>query len=106
MSFLNNLKFKTRWDNIPQSADGYKLLCANEECSLSCANIKGGKLSVTSVHGTERHSQQLSKTDMAFLALVFLNSLSEKDFNTFLTLFNKTNEVFSLKCDKVNGFTI
>ena len=97
MSYFTNLKLKTRWDNIPQTTDGYKLLCSNAECSLSCANVKGGKLSVTSIHGTERHSQQLSKMDMAFMSLLFLNSLSGKDLSTFVNLFNKSNENFILE---------
>lgn len=104
MSYFTNLKLKTRWDNIPQTVDGYKLLCTNPECSLSCANVKGGKLAVTSIHGTERHSQQLSKMDMAFMTLLFLNSLSEKDLNIFLVLFNKSNENFILEAKSVSEF--
>jgi hypothetical protein len=104
MSYLTNLKLKTRWDTIPQTSDGFKLLCSNPECSLSSANVKGGKLSTTSMHGNERHSQQLTKMDMAFMTLLFLNSLSEKDLNTFLILFNKSNENFILNLEKVNNF--
>jgi hypothetical protein len=104
MSYLNNLKLRTRWENIPQALGDYKLLCANEECSLSCSNLKGGKLSVTSIHGTDRHSQQLSKLDMAFLAIVFLNSLSEKDLAMFLLYFNKVSENFNLNLEKVTYY--
>jgi hypothetical protein len=56
------------------------------------------------MHGNERHSQQLTKMDMAFMTLLFLNSLSEKDLNTFLILFNKSNENFILNLEKVNNF--
>jgi len=88
MSFLDKLKKDTRWDNIPSIPDGYRLLCNNPTCSLSCANIRDGRLSVTSVHGEERHSKTLTKKEMAFITALFLNSLSEYDLIAFTHIYN------------------
>ncbi len=99
-SLIERLKILTRWDTIPNTVDGYRLLCNNSECSLSCANLKDGKLSITSVHGNERHSYTLTKRDMTFLGLLFLDSLEEKDLDVFSKLFNKISDEFSLEIEK------
>lgn len=82
MNFLKN--FNTRWAKITGEDGSYRLLCSNPTCSLSCANLKNGKISVTSVHGTERHSYELTKADMAFTSLMFLNSLTEDELTIVL----------------------
>lgn len=87
MKFSDN--FKTRWTEIPRVGEGYRLLCSNPLCSLSCANLKNGKISVTSIHGDERHSYELTKNDMLFATITFLNHLTKKELETFTKVFNK-----------------
>lgn len=99
--FLNKLKLATRWDTIPDEIKGFRLLCNDPECSLSCANLKQGKLSVTSIHGNERHSYLLSKKDMAFVTLCFLDSLSETDLESFCKMFDKVSSDFILRVEKI-----
>lgn len=82
-NYLNRLKTQTRWDDIPQEPDAFRLLCNQPVCSLSCANIRNGKLAITSIHGNERHSYILTKKDMAFLTAVFLAHLSKTELETF-----------------------
>lgn len=101
MDFLSRLKEKTRWDNIPQSDTGFRLLCSDPECSLSCANLKNGRISVTSTHGTERHSYSMGKSDMIFATLFFLDSLAEADIEKFCKLFNKLSPAGILNYEKI-----
>lgn len=100
-NFLDKFKLNTRWATIPDATSGYRLLCNHESCSLSCANLRDGKLSVTSVHGDYRHSYVLTKKDMAFLTTVFLNSLSKEDLETFTKIFNKTSPDFVLAVEEI-----
>lgn len=93
-----NLNQKTRWRDLKH---GHRLLCNNEDCSLSCANILNGRLSVTSIHGTERHTYQLEEDDMLFLILEFLSSLAEDKLIYFCKLFNKKSEDFLLNLEKL-----
>lgn len=86
MDFLK--VFTTRWRHIAPD-QGYRLACSNAICSHSCANLKKGKISVTSMHGTERHSYELSKVDMCFAVIKFLESLSEKEQQNFVNIANK-----------------
>ncbi len=86
MDSINDLS--TRWDVIPNGENAYRLLCSHPTCSLSCANLKNGKLSTTSVHGIERHSYELSKNDMCFLTLMFLISLTKQELDIFLSIYN------------------
>lgn len=86
MDFLKTLK--TRWRFIAPN-QGYRLACSDPECSLSCANLKKGKISVTSLHGSERHSYELTKVDMCFAIIQFLESLSEKEQQNFVNIVNK-----------------
>jgi len=104
MSFLDKLKKDTRWDNIPDLPESYRLLCNSSMCSLSCANLRDGRLSVTSVHGAERHSQTLTKKEMAFISAIFLNSLSEYDMLTFLNIYNNLSPENTLSTSKSNLF--
>jgi hypothetical protein len=99
--YLERLKELTRWNSIPNGSGGYRLLCSNPQCSLSCANLRGGRLSVTSMHGNERHSYLMSPTDMAFVTVEFLNSLSEKELQNFVNIFNKTSPEFVFNLDKL-----
>jgi hypothetical protein len=101
MNFLKN--FNTRWATIPSVEGGYRLLCSNLDCSLSCANLKNGKLSVTSVHGAERHSYELSKADMTFTTLMFLNSLNENELEIFVKIFNKMAPEVVLNLETLRG---
>lgn len=81
--------FKTRWNKIPGTFDGYRLACNQPTCSLSCANLKNGKVSVTSIHGADRHSYEFSKSEMAVATIFFLNNLSEKELQTIVNVYNK-----------------
>lgn len=94
-------QFKTRWNKISEDGDDYRLSCSHPTCSLSCANLKRGKISVTSVHGTERHSYELTKNDMALVSISFLNHLSEKELETFIKIFNKIAPVAVLNLEKI-----
>ena len=78
----------TRWDRVDTTEERYRLRCNSEDCSMSCANVSNGKLSITSVHGGERHTSMLSNRDMLFVTLQYLNSLSSKDLDSFCNLFN------------------
>lgn len=86
------MKTQTRWDAIPQEADAFRLLCNQPVCSLSCANIRNGKLSITSIHGSERHSYVLTKKDMAFLTATFLAHLSKSELETFTKIFKSISD--------------
>lgn len=100
-NYIDILQEKTRWDDIPKTNNDFRLLCNDPECSLSCANIRNGKLSVTSIHGDERHSQILTKNDMAFITLKFLESLNEEELRTFCHIFNKISPTFLLTFKKL-----
>lgn len=89
--YLEHFRKQTRWSEILGSEDAFRLLCADSDCSLSCANLKNGKISVTSMHGATRHSYELSKRDMAFAMFIFLNSLTEKEASNFCKAFNKVS---------------
>lgn len=97
---LEVLRSKTRWNRIQGTEDDYRLSCSDPLCSLSCANLRNGRISVTSTHGDERHSYLMSKSDMTFALINFLDSLSEKDLHTVTNLFNKISK------DKVINFEI
>lgn len=99
--YLNRLKEKTRWDSFPEVPDSYRLLCSDKLCSLSCANLRHGRISVTSVHGSDRHSYVFTKNDMAFAAIAFLNELSEEELKAFCNGFNKVSSEFVLSQEKV-----
>lgn len=99
--FLDKFKLTTRWDSIPNYKNGYRLLCDQPSCSLSCANLRDGKFSVTSIHGEERHSYSLSKNDMAFATALFLNSLSKEELETFAKVFNKVSPLFVLNIEEL-----
>lgn len=101
MEFKDKLKSTTRWDNIPDSPENYRLLCSDPLCSLSCANLKNGKLAVTSVHGAARHSYMFTKADMAFTTLMFLNSLSDKELEVFVKMFNKISNEYVFNLEKI-----
>jgi len=95
--FLTLLKDQTRWNDIAQSRDdGYRLLCNHAECSLSCANLRDGVLSLTSIHGKERHSYKLTKYDMAFASIMFLDSLTKEDLEDFAKMFNKVSSKYNI----------
>lgn len=91
-NYLDRLKIQTRWDSIPQELDAFRLLCNQPVCSLSCANIRNGRLAITSIHGNERHSYILTKKDMAFLTAVFLSHLSKTELETFNTIFKSISD--------------
>lgn len=99
--YLDKLREKTRWDKIPDTTEGHRLLCSNNLCSLSCANIRDGRLAVTSIHGSDRHSYQFTKNDMAFAAILFLDSLSEKELEVFCNMFGKISDEYVLKSNKI-----
>ncbi len=99
--YLSKLKDKTRWDNIPQQEDAFRLLCSDPQCSLSCANLKNGRISVTSMHGTERHSYSMSKSDMVLATLFFLDSLEDADMEKFCKIFNKLSPEGVLTYEKI-----
>lgn len=101
LDFLTRLKEKTRWDSIPQSDTGFRLLCSDPSCSLSCANLKNGRFSVTATHGTERHSYTLSKNEMVFISLLFLDSLEDEDMEKFCKLFSKLSAEGILTYEKI-----
>lgn len=98
MDFLRY--FKTRWNKISEGSDDYRLSCSHPTCSLSCANLKKGKISVTSVHGTERHSYEMTKNDMAVVTIGFLSHLSEWELETFIKIFNEISPISTLNLDK------
>lgn len=91
MDFFDKIKSKTRWNTIPGTEGSFRLSCSDESCSLSCANLRNGKLSTTSMHGNERHSYTLSKNDMAFATLMFLRELSTDELIRFCNMFNNSN---------------
>ena len=97
---LEKLREGTRWDKIPDNK-GYRLSCSNSQCSHSCANLRGGRLSVTSVHGTERHSYIFTKRDTALAMLSFLDTLPKADLENFCKIFNKMSEEFVLNVEKL-----
>lgn len=99
--YIDKLKSQTRWNDIPSLPDGYRLLCSNPVCSLSCANLRNGKLSVTSLHGDERHSYIFTKRDMTFAVIEFLNSLDERELTTVLNIFNKISPDYALNLEKL-----
>lgn len=99
--YLNKLQKATRWDNIPSISGGQRLLCSDPECSLSCANLRDGKLSVTSVHGNDRHSYSFTKNDMAFVVISFLDQLSEKELQNVCNIFNKVSPEYVLTLEKI-----
>lgn len=99
--FIKNFQEQTRWNEIPDLSGSYRLLCSDPLCSLSCANLRQGQLSVTSVHGSERHSYIFTKKDMVFAMLMFLNQLSEKDLSSFCKIFNKSDNQFSISLERL-----
>lgn len=99
--YLTKLQKVTRWDNIPDADSSYRLLCSGQECSLSCANLRDGKLSVTSVHGKDRHSYLFTKNDMAFTTIAFLDQLSEKELQNICNIFNKVSPEYILTLEKI-----
>lgn len=99
--YLEVLKNQTRWANISEVPNAFRLLCSDPECSLSCANLRNGKISVTSMHGTDRHSYVLSKKDMAFVMCMFLNSLTEKELHYVCHAFTKCNPEYVLTVDRI-----
>lgn len=100
MRQLEKLQSKTRWNLIPGTTNQYRLLCSHPECSLSCANLRSGKLSVTSIHGADRHSYLLTKNDMAFVTIDFLGSLTPEELNGFCKLFNQITKGSALTAEK------
>lgn len=96
---LDKIAQKTQWSKIDKQ-DRFRLRCGNDSCSLSCANIANGRLSLTSVHGNERHTYQLTSKDMLFLTLDYLKYLNSKDLETFIKLFNKVSDDYTLSVDK------
>lgn len=90
MSLIDNLK--TRWNKISSFGDDYRLSCSHPVCSLSCANLKKGRISVTSVHGIERHSYEFTRDDMAFATVKFLSSLSKKELRDFFLVLQENLE--------------
>lgn len=69
---------------------------------MSCANIKNGKLHVTSIHGVDRHSQELSKNDMVFTTVVFLNSLSDIELEGFTKIFNTLSPTKAINLENID----
>lgn len=101
MEFLKRFRELTRWNKIPDSQDSFRLLCSDPICSLSCANLRDGKISVTSIHGDERHSYVFTKNDTAFAFIEFVNTLNEKELQNFVNIFNKSNPEFVLELSKL-----
>lgn len=77
-----------KWAQINESTNRFRLLCNANSCSLSLANVVNGMLSISTVHGTERHSSLLSHEDMLFIVSQYLNSLSSKDRENILQFFH------------------
>lgn len=100
-NYIDRLKLQTRWDSIFNENESYRLLCNHPTCSLSCANLKKGRLAVTSIHGTDRHSYMLSKKDMAFLTALFLDSLSKEELETFSKVFGKISDAYVLNIEEI-----
>lgn len=96
---LEKIAEKTQWSKIDKQ-DRFRLRCVNESCSLSCANMINGRLSLTSIHNNERHTHLLSSKDMLFLTLDYLNTLSKKDLNSFIRLFNKVSDDYTLSVNE------
>lgn len=101
MSVIDKIQSRTRWTDIPDIGGGYRLACSNPICSLSCANLRNGRILTTSIHGDERHSYIFTKNDMAFAAIQFLNELSEKELHNFCNIFNKVSQENVLTCEKI-----
>lgn len=95
-------RFKTRWRNIAPN-QGYRLACNHPTCSLSSANLKKGKISITSTHGDERHSYELTGPDMMFATVSFLNHLSELELQMFIDIFNDVSRSTILSAEKIDS---
>lgn len=92
---LDKISQKTNWTKV-DNQNRFRLRCSGEECSLSCANIASGRLSITSTHGNERHTNLLTKKDMLFVTLMYLNSLEKNDLDYVIRLFNKVSDDYTL----------
>lgn len=79
----------SQWANINDSNDRFRLLCDNDNCSLSIANLLSGKIHVTTVHGNERHSYTCSHEDMKFIVAQYIKSLSKEKREDFLEFFSQ-----------------
>lgn len=78
-----------KWTNINESNDKFRLLCDNEYCSLSVANLLKGKIHITTIHGNERHSYTFSNKDMLFVVSQFIKNLSPSDRQSLLNFYRK-----------------
>lgn len=77
----------SKWTNIDDNYTKYRLLCNSENCSLSICNILKGKLHISTIHGTERHSYTFTNQDMLFMFSEFIKSLSPKDKQELLNFY-------------------
>lgn len=65
-----------RWVQIEKNR--YRLLCSGDSCSLSLANLLNGKIHITTIHGSHRHSYTFDDYDMQFIILQYLSSLDDE----------------------------
>ncbi len=77
----------SKWAQIENSNDRFRLLCSNSTCSLSIANLLNGMLSISTIHGSARHSTLLSDEDMKFIVSQYLNNLSIDEREKMLEFF-------------------
>ncbi len=99
--YLERLKTQTRWNDIPGTENGYRLLCSDPVCSLSCANLRNGRLSVTSIHGQVRHSYLFTKKDMVFTIMKFMETLTSEELSTIANVFNKVSQDHIMSIEKL-----
>jgi len=68
-----------KWANINNNNNNFRLLCDNDYCSLSIANLLSGKIHLTTIHGKERHSYTFSNEDMLFIVSQYINNLNKEE---------------------------
>lgn len=78
---------QSQWARISESNDRFRLLCDNNNCSLSLANLLSGRLHITTMHGNERHSYTLTDADMKFVVSQFIKALPAEERKKLLQFY-------------------
>lgn len=75
------------WALIQNNPNKYRLLCNHKDCSLSICNLDNGRISITTLHGGNRHSMVFDNNDMIFIMSQFISRLSKSDREKLLEFY-------------------
>lgn len=78
----------SKWANIEEKTNSFRLLCSHDDCSLSICNLLNGRLHVTTLHGNNRHSLTFDNRDMLFIVSQFIKSLKKEDRKKLLEFYD------------------